>query len=137
MRSFSELRLRKAVHRKSISVPFDDRLHVLTSKGQVVKWERCRIHRDRTVFHNFSQVKPVLGKRKDLVLRTRRHAERHVTLYFFLAIVHFINLGTTILVTAMNRMIERQAKASGCIELQGVVDGFAYERARASTFNLN
>ena len=32
---------------------------------------------------------------------------------------------------------ERQAKASGCIELQGVVDGFAYERARASTFNLN
>ena len=110
MRSFSELRLRKAVHRKSISIPFDDRLHVLTSKGEVVKWERCRIHRDMTVFHNFSQVKPVLGKRewKDLVLRTRRHAERHVTLYFFLAIVHFINLGTTILVTAMNRINGRR-----------------------------
>ena len=33
---------------------------------------------------------------------------RHVTLYFFLAIVHFINLGTTILVTAMNRMNGRR-----------------------------
>ena len=75
VRSFSELRLRKAVHRKSISI----RLHVLTSKGEVVKWERCRIHRDMAVFHNFSQVKPVLGNANEKTLNFAQDATRNAT----------------------------------------------------------